>query len=254
MAILNPPFDDSQQRPRACSTSNQSTDARPFDAYRQGVELTLRRHYGLGVAKIHSGYTEQDGAHTAPQTTFGQSQKAPLTDERYHRDVVATNPAAYAARTSSAVAVVVDAGTLDVDVRLFDGVLEPLDIRDAAARKAPSKRPGHQVCGALEEGNVRTRDRSDVFASKAKFRDVSVGSSPMVDNVNGMGDMPTPGASLSVDARLRGPFKEDQPARGVITSPTIGDDMLAALSSMSPSTVNVLPNDFVQLGSNGFDN
>ncbi len=252
MAIKNTPFDDSQEVSRARSTRNQNSDLRPVDAYRQGVELTQTKHYVLGMLKFHAGFN-QSGQHNVPQLAYGQSQKIFL-DEKYHRDVIPTEPSDYTQRTSAITNVIVDKGTdSDVDAYLFDGVIEPLDIRDIISRKRVSRRPGHKSWGALGEGNVKNREGSDVVIQVVKLVDIQVGNHAYVDNVNTFGSVIDPGSSISPENRKMSPFNENYDNKGVMTSSSMTNDFKIALNAMLPSTVNLIPSGYEQFGGNGFD-
>ncbi len=247
------PFDDSQRKDYRRASSNQSTPTSEFDQYRQGVELTQTKHYALGMVKIHSGYNGQTGEHTVPQFVYGQTQKAFL-DENYHRDVIPTEPSTFVGLGLAVSGAVVDKGTdLDVNADVFDGVIEPFAIRDVVALRRNFKAVEHRVCAALGEGNVKDREGSDVFDQVVKFRDVAVGSYAMLDNVDTVGGLVAAVDSGSSNTRKAGPFKEDYPKKGVILSARMERDLVAVLSQLNPPTENMIPDDFVQLGSTGFD-
>ena len=251
MPINIAPFDDSYVKSRARSTIDQNSITTEYDAYRQGVELTLARYYVLGMVKIHAGYHGYEGDHTIPQQMFGQSQKVFL-DEPYFRDVVPNSLVSFFDRSDSTVPIVLDRGTdLDVATDLFDGVIEPFDIRDVVSMKIAKNRYGHKVWAALGEGNVSDRRSSDVFVHIVKNTDIRVGSFPMVDNSDHMGDVKMVVESISVDNRTCGPFIEDYGVKGVITSFSMESDMITALNSMTPGTDNLVG--YTQLGATGFD-
>ncbi len=85
MSRLIKPFDDSQQRDRRRSSIDANTDTSPFDAYRQGVELTSPNHYANGVVKIHNGYNDQTGNHEVPTLVLGQGRPR-IRDENSFQD------------------------------------------------------------------------------------------------------------------------------------------------------------------------
>jgi len=252
MSTSHPPFDDSYVASRRRASEDQSTPTAGFDAYRQGVELTLSKHYALGMLKIHSGYTGQDGNHMAPQFVYGQTQKV-LLDEQYHRDVVPATLVNYFERSESTANIMIDTGTdLDVDVNLYDGVIEPFDIRAVVARKVTSRRYGRKLCAALGEGNVVDRQSSDVFVERVKLSDVTYGNSAMVDNVNNFGGGAIIAVSISVNTRVKGPFVENYAPKGVMTSSNMEIEMFRVLSAMRPGTENMIADGYSQLGASGF--
>ncbi len=83
MAKRIPPFDDSLRKDRRRNTSNNSTDTTPFDAYRQGVELSKPSDFTHGIAKIHDGYNDQSGQHGVPDLVLGQSRPILRDDVSY---------------------------------------------------------------------------------------------------------------------------------------------------------------------------
>lgn len=253
MGIKIKPFDDSYVRSRRRNVVNQHTTTAGFDAHRQGVELTLSRHYTLGMVTVHAGYNGQDGDHSAPQMVYGQSQKV-LLDERYHRDVVPSTLENYFDRTESSADAILDNGTdLDVDARIFDGVMEPFDIRDVVSLKPASERYGRKLWAALGEGNVAERRGSDVVQQIVKDADAHVGSFAMVDGSDHFGGILTSAESLTTDNRGRAPFTENYPKKGILTSSDMESDLVSALSNMSPGTENMLPEGYSQPGASGFD-
>jgi hypothetical protein len=245
------PFDDSQQRDRRHADADPWTSTSEFDQYRQGVELTQTKHYAQGMVKIHAGYNGQDGNHTIPQLAYGQSQNTML-DEVYHRDVIAMEPATYVSLGLSLTNVVIDKGVdLDVNVNVFDGVIEPFAIRDMIALRRDFKSVEHKVCAALGEGNVKDRDNTDMFVEIVRFDDLYVGHSAMNDNVNTTGGLVTVVESGSTSTRRASPFKENYPPKGLIMSTRMESDLVYALSRMGPATENSVPDNYVRLGLTG---
>lgn len=250
--ILTAPFDDSQQKDRRRASENQSTSTSVLDAHRQGVELTHTKHYAQGMVKIHAGYNGHTGDHTIPQFMYGQTQKS-FTDDVFYRDVIPVEPAVYIDESASLTEYIVDKGTdLDVSVDIFDGVMEPFHIRDVVALRRNFKAYEHKLCASLGEGNVKNREGSDVFFSIVKYIDKSVGAFAMVDVVDTIASLVIVVDGDSVDSRERGPFIEDYAKKGMISSTRMESDIQAALSAMEPGTENMLPDQYVQLGSTGF--
>ena len=246
------PFDDSQQKDRRRASENQNTSTVELDAYRQGVELTQSKHYAQGMVKIHAGYNGQTGDHTVPQFVYGQTQKS-FTDDVFYRDVVPIEPSAYVNESASLTEFVVDRGTdLDVSVDIFDGVMEPFHIRDVVALRREFKAYERKLCAALGEGNVKNREGSDVFFSIVKHKEKKVGAFAMVDVVDTIASLVIVVDSDSVDSRERGPFIEDYTKKGTFSSTRMESDIQVALSAMEPGTENMLPDQYVQLGSTGF--
>jgi len=139
------------------------------------------------------------------------------------------------------------------DEASWDGAVEPLQIRDVATRRVHRLNIDHKFWGALGEGNVKDREGSDVFVSIVKHKETQVGDFALVDTVDTTGTLVTVVDSESVNTRKRGPFVEDYSKKGTFTSTKMESDMQTALSSMEPGTQNLLPDEYVQLGSTGFD-
>ena len=91
MARRIKPFDDSLQKDRRRSTKNSSTDTSSIDAYRQGIELTMPKHFANGIAKIHDGYNDQSGEHGVPQLVYGQDRPI-LRDDNSFLDMSKFDP------------------------------------------------------------------------------------------------------------------------------------------------------------------
>lgn len=77
------PFDDSLEKDRRRATEDANTDTSPYDAYRQGVELTRDIHYTKGIIKIHNGYNGQYGNHEVPQLVLGQERPVPRDENSF---------------------------------------------------------------------------------------------------------------------------------------------------------------------------
>jgi len=247
------PFDDSQQKDRRRAARNPSTLTNDLDQYRQGVELTQTKHYAQGMVKIHSGFNGQTGVHTVPQFVYGQTQKT-FTDELYYRDVMPTSPQTHVTGSTTPTHYLVDQGNdQDVDVNIFDGVIEPFHIRDVVALRREFKAYEHKTWAALGEGNVRDREGSDIFTYIVKNREKYVGSFPLVDTVDTTGTLVTVVESESVNTRKRGPFIENYQKKGTFASTRMENDLKTAVSNMTPGTDNILPDEYVQLGTTGFD-
>lgn len=144
-------------------------------------------------------------------------------------------------------------GLFEDEIPSVDGAMEPLTIRDLATLRVHTSKITHKVCSFLEEGNTETRDSSDGFVIIVKHTEKNIGSSAYVDTVDTMGSLVAVVESESIDERSHGPFNENYGKKGTFTSTKMESDMNVALSSMEPGTENMLPDEYVQLGSTGFD-
>ncbi len=252
MSILHGPFNDTQQPSIYRRVVNQSTDTTPFDAFRQGVELTHHKHYALGMLKIHAGFQETAGSHTVPTLVYGQTQLT-LLDELYHRDVVPLEPKDYVGLVLPSGSVVFNGSVdLDVDPSVTDGVIEALDIRRVVSLRQNPRDSEHRLCGATTDGNELNRDSADNVVFVAIRKDLNYSARPMIDVVNAYTGLTTSGASLSsVDSRAA-PFVDLYPPRGVQTSTRMENDMVVALNAAAPGSVNLRPSTHVQPGAAGF--
>ncbi len=250
--ILITPYDDSQQRDIRRASQNQNTLTNEFDQYRQGVELTHAKHFAQGMVKIHAGFNGQTGVHTVPQFVYGQTQKS-FTDELYYRDVLPTAPQTHVNGSVTPTYYLVDQGNdMDVNTDIFDGVIEPFHIRDVVALRREFQAYERKLWGALGEGNVSNREGSDVFTHIIKNRERHIGAFPLVDTVDTTASLVTVVESESVNSRKRGPFNEDYSKKGTFISTKMDVEMVVAVSDMDPGTENMLPDEYVQLGSTGF--
>lgn len=138
------------------------------------------------------------------------------------------------------------------DEASWDGAIEPLQIRDIVTRRVHRLNVDHKFWGALGEGNVRSREGSDVIVSIVKHSERNVGSFAMLDNVDTIGGLVVVVDSGSSDTRARGPFIENYSKKGTISSTKMESDLAAAVAAMEPGTENLIPDSYVQLGSTGF--
>ena len=259
MPVLNPPFDDSKKPAAAKATRNPSTSTTDTDAFRQGVSLTLPLHYARGMVKIYGGYHGQTGDHTVPQLIIGAGQKKML-DENYVADVLPMDPKSVVGNkvVESSVVLVNKDGDPEVDAFVNDGVIEPLTVRRILTKQETRRKAVHRIWGALDEGNVVDRERTERFFVISKQSDLTFGSYPFSDNSRTMGLTPSGSVKLSetilsVDGRAKSPFADDQNAKGVILSANMDGPTTVALNACSPPTDNLQAYNYVQVGGTGFE-
>lgn len=221
-------FDDSLQKDRRKPTSNASSVMSEYAPYRQGVELTQGKDYATGIAKIHSGYNEQDGNHEGPAYVenagvLGQS-----------RDL--SSMASY-----------------EEDVVSMDGAIEPFEIRRVATRRIHKTEVTHGQLAFLEEGNVSSTGGVDTFVAVVKFADASIGLMAFEDESTTMGNLRIASEEKSTDHRTVGAFNDENEPKGVMLSELMESDIASALRAMSPSTENFVPPGRLHVGVNGFD-
>jgi hypothetical protein len=132
-------------------------DTRLIDGYRQGVELTLQKHYDMGTVKIHSG--EPD--HVLRQSRFGMDIYHDPNSSAYS-DNDKFNPVkfikvqeyySYLYSDVFTVPFIIDDND-EVTTDNFDGVIEPLTIRDVVAlRSLEAPFIAHSVKAGLAGGS-----------------------------------------------------------------------------------------------------
>jgi hypothetical protein len=127
-----------------------------IDAYRQGVEITRIGHFDAGMLKIHAG----EPGHIIRQTRFGMDHK-PIIKEQWFQDndkfeakrfIQTQEQLSYIFDDIFTIPIVID-GDGEVEDRDYDGVLEPLTIRNVVnftSIDAPYEI--HSIKGGLMEG------------------------------------------------------------------------------------------------------
>jgi len=132
------------------NSSSINTDA--FDAFRQGVEITLDKHARNGLYKISAGTP----GHIVRPTCYGVNE-INIVSEYSYVDVDPIDPATYLTVSSSAARDRMIGSEDDLLKRsvLYNGIIEPLTIRTLEgflSNEAPYTM--RDVHGALMEGNT----------------------------------------------------------------------------------------------------
>lgn len=164
---------------RPTPSSSVGIDTSDIDAFRQGVSLRTDRHRFIGtLPKAWSG----DLTHQHQQLTLGVENLwygyTPHDDTR--RDLTSGTLIDHFLSGASGGVTVIKAfgkfGDDDGDIEMFNGVIEPLEIRTVVSGVHPlTASLGHGVGGSFAEGS-----RGDPISQWTSTRDVNV-AEPFVD-------------------------------------------------------------------------
>jgi hypothetical protein len=237
-------FNESPElRVRFTTTSSINTTA--SNGYRQGVELTVMKHFDAGTVKIHAG----EAGHFVKQNAVGL-RVIPYTDRVFtdSAELRASSLVGLTTTTSRQVTAQPYLGTpnsrtdsLTVDRILYDGVLDPLSIRRRSSMitsNTPLDPRG--VHGEFGGGRL---DESGGACQIVTVHPINHNSTrPFFDAVELL-DRRWP-ASGSILTRATGSsFVDARLLRNVATaSITYPDEMVSALSLMTGSTENYVSN------------
>jgi hypothetical protein len=224
-----PPVEPELTNPtRVSGEVRANIDTRMIDGYRQGVELTLQKHYDMGTVKIHSG----EPNHVLRQNRFGMDVRH-YEESHAFMDNEKFNPFRFIQKQEKFSYLYDDIFTLpfvigdndEVTTRNFDGVIEPLTIRDIVGfRSIESPFVAHNV-----KANI------------AGFDDPNLGACQIVqvDYFNFNSDIITydDRGYFKYEFTYLKPFSDSQE-----TSTGFADDELSlALRLMKPATENFIP-------------
>ena len=128
------------------AVNTSSIDTSGIDAYRQGVELTLTKHFDAGTVKIHS----PEAGHKTNPISLGMRYRSLNACTMHDEDRF--NPSDYVSKTLTFPIIIDD--RKQVEEFSIDGVIEPLTIREAASLSS-IEMPyiAHAVRGSLQAGN-----------------------------------------------------------------------------------------------------
>jgi hypothetical protein len=252
-------FDEGPQRTaRAKGFATGSMDTSNIDAYRQGVELTLIKHYDKGIVKIHAG----EQGHIVKQNTFGMDAPtfAGIRFSDLDRiDGISLMKANLLTSTRFKKLLALPNTVIDDGIRIEtvgNGTLEPLTIRRSkpiSSSLAPSD--PHPVLGAIMGGNL---DRNGTKAADrvltVDFFDPFHVQRPYVDTFYRVYASASLGGAFSTKKAATAAFFDVTLSRGTLPILIVGPQsakarsvnadeaaMNAALSLMTGSTDNYVP-------------
>jgi len=223
-----------------------------IDGYRQGVELTLQKHFDAGTVKIHAG----EPGHMLRKTNFGMGEttysKIPFEEVDYFdpRNFISlqeNDPAFY--RNINASPIITNDNN-SIENYIFDGAIEPFSIRSRVAFfsvDAPYEM--HEIKGTVMNGN------SDDFGGSDTIQNVFVNdvsgryeSGPFKDHNIDMVSFARNRQTISFIGASVGFFNSEKSkiikfvdkryVRNTVSDQTYDPDMTAALSLMSGSSDN----------------
>jgi hypothetical protein len=204
-----------------------SIDTSEIDAYRQGVELRLPKHYEQGVVKIHSGETD----HVLKQQWFGMGDKwwkdAFFTDKQEFRTILFASSSTYEFPTTLAFDENLEVGTA------HDGVIEPFEIRDVV-ESSTSSSLFHVANAAVMAGNVDINDASDAIVT---VYDPAQRDHKEFFDVRGELERQSTYDDARSDVE---PFNDRRLTSNFTLSSSVDVGMIAALSPMTGSTMNYI--------------
>lgn len=267
-SIEEPDFFDEGPAVRISSGSwfnTSSIDTSTIAVHRQGVEITQQKHYDAGIVKIHAG----DPGHVLKQTGFGMTTT--VNRQQDFKDNDRFNPVVYVTAQASTTAnpltlpIITDDKSKDENF-VYDGVLESLTIRSRASFRSVDKPyEAHEVKGALMSGN---EDRESSFSSDtattvythdlrqiSKFHDryenellitvnKIISDNTTLTGSTGFNSTLVSGTHTAnlvnkyrYEKALISPYDDKRYSRNITTASIsqYGDDMLAAMSSLSCS-------------------
>lgn len=238
------PFDEGNAKPVIWSFVSLSfgtgTDTRAYDAYRQGIELTMPRYFFQGIVKIHSG----EDNHEVKQNHFGQARIRNTPLPRYE-EIDNWDPVSFVKfdhDISPITLLRVYRNTFpiiigDIDRYEFlngDGALEPFTIRGKAANYS-IEIPFfvHDIKASFEEGNQNYLFAGDrvvnVYTPKDEKAETNYFDS--VDTTDGGG---TVVGYVSPEIAHLSPHEDNKQRTGIKLTANMDTTMVSALNSMSP--------------------
>lgn len=235
---------------RSTTFTSNSIDTSGIDPFRQGVELTQKKYFQQGIAKIWSG----NPGHTANIMDIGQKDDDLFPNQESFVETAPFNPVLYLGNYYSNQVVVINS-PVNTNENGLDGIIEPLTIRRAVSfTSIDTPFEPHSIRGNLESGNFDLFSNSDQVISKVKISQETIGSAPYEDNVDMIGRIPTnlgywPNATKKV-----GSFDDSQIKDGVML-PLSADGLIKEkLKDMSPATENYLARGFSSTSANLYEN
>lgn len=245
------PFDETPQLVYEASkvVNTSSIDTSGFDAYRQGIELVLDKHYQMGIVKIHSG--EEDRRHRLRQTEFGRDSwfLTPYSTCTQFEELDYFDSVSYIEAQDDPFSLrnlrypIVSSDVDESESYVTDGVIEPLTIRHKVTfNSIEFPFESHDVWGEAGSGNVdQTRSTDDVqsiFEYDTNYEQV-----PYCDMVDMLGNVPTMGYFLWDKAPFR-PFNDRRDKKGTKIS-SESEEMRDQIEDMSPNTESMIWGNYV---------
>lgn len=110
---------------QSTDSSRSGIDTTMIDGFRQGVEITLTKHYTSGTAKIYAG----EQGHVVRQNNVGLTRTFVLPDVGF-TDMQTFDAAAYVSTSNTSYPIIIGDGEQQIGRNgVLDGIIEPLTIR-----------------------------------------------------------------------------------------------------------------------------
>jgi hypothetical protein len=217
-------------------------DMSTIDPYRQGVELTLTKHFDAGLGKISAG----EPGHMLRRTEYGQNKNykvEPIFEELDYFDPVMylqtqaeESPLIWNIITFP----IITSDNDQIENYIFDGVIEPLTIRARASFfsiDVPFE--SRAVHGSVMDGNDDQSLATDQVCTVYEWNtdESLVEFLDMVDMIDGM--LPLNGY-FTYEKTYLTPFVDTRLVRNTSSSTQRTDDFQPALSMMTGSTDNYI--------------
>jgi hypothetical protein len=234
------PFNESPA-PYITPTHSSSIETRATDPYRQGVELTMERHFHEGPVKIHAG----EPGHQLRPNNVGEQPETLFPNARFFQEIDVFDPVLYLSgniRSEILSGEVALRASTTTDGLSFDGTIEPFTIRSIVTfRSGVFAEEPHAFRGNVESANFNTFVHADRIVSVQRFNEVTYGLHPYDDKVNSVNELPVNELHVPIDTRLIRPFDDAQLKSGQYVTGSMPSEMQDYLKQMNPDTENYVP-------------
>lgn len=232
--------DTKPRSPVGTFVNSSSIDTSTIDGYRQGVELTQQKHFDKGTVKIHAG----EPGHVVRRNHFGLNKNhrtSPGFEEldlfdpvRFIRAQEFLEPLHFNIITFP----IITGDNDQIENYNFDGVIEPLPIREIASFfSIDVPFVARSIKALMMAGNVDSSLGTDQVLTVDEFSERS--GQGFLDLIEMFGTFSTVGFFLHERSQLR-PFT-DRRLPGNFTPPASqGTELRTALSQMQSATENYI--------------
>ena len=224
--------------------NSSSINTLAIDGYRQGVELTQIKYFDAGLAKIHAG----EPGHVLRRNRFGMDKNF-RTDPRFE-ELDYFDPVKFLEAQEQAEPLLLNIITFpiitgdndQIENYVFDGVIEPLPIREVASFfsiEVPFQ--SRTVRASLMGGNEDSTHASDRVLTVDYYEPEKeqIPYLDLIDLIGPSGSAPQPLNGFFVfDKSTNRPFDDSRYPRNVPIATTYSSNFAEALSIMTGSTDN----------------
>lgn len=231
--------------------NTSSIETSGIDGHRQGVELTLLKHFDAGTVKIHAG----EPGHVLRRNRYGMDRYYRNNDPRFqefdyfspeqfmlaqdHDDVQSAIQSTFPIITNN---------NDQVENYIYNGAIEPFTIRSKVSFSSLSVLPAaHEVKGALMGGNIdsvtKASDKVDTtyyydLKEQPPFIDQHIIAASFVDQAPSLNRVSVIDESFSNDRATSTPYVDVRLPRNTEISTNYSSELDAAISLMTGSTEN----------------